>query len=76
MKSFIAIIKLPHITLPSGNCFSTLHGYWKPPNYVIEFWSIGASILFISDMDYINKQNEILKSQKECVKQFWQEYVL
>ena len=78
MKKFdkIAIIPLPPITLPGGNVFNTLHGYWIPPNYIIEFWSTGVKIPYISDEDYDEKYIEIRNSQEECVKQFWRENAL
>jgi len=72
----IAIISLPHLTLPGGNYFNTLHGYWKPPNYVLSYWSTGAKVEYINDIIYEKQKKEIRESQKECVNQFWREWIL
>ena len=72
----LAIIPLKDKSLPGGNTFSTLHGYWIPPPYVIEFWSTGAKVIFINDSIYEQQKIEVQDSHNKCISKFWKEYVL
>jgi len=69
----VALVELDVKTLPGGNVFHTLHGYWKPPDYVQCFWSSGCMIEYISEDDYFCKLKEIQSSHLDCFRQFYRE---
>ena len=52
-----------------------LHYYWKPPEIVIEFWSLGCKVEYINDVDYELKTEIILNSYNECINKHFREYV-
>lgn len=58
----IAVIPLPNLTQ-----LVQLSRFWKPPEYVLEYWSTGCKIEFISEEDYIVKRVQIEKSFYEAV---------
>jgi len=72
----VALISLPHECLPGGNRFHTLHGYWKPPKYVLEFWTGGAKIEYTDDTTYEAQKKEVVESCVECIVKFWRENAL
>lgn len=72
----LAIIPLKHESLPGGNVFNTLHGYWEVPDYVLEFWASGAKTEYVDEETYLKQVHELQESQQECIKQFWRENAL
>ena len=40
----IALVTLPDHSIPTDGVFTNLHGWWKPPQVVTEFWATGCKI--------------------------------
>lgn len=72
----LAIIQLPDINTPTQGAFKNMHGFWKPPDYVHEFWATAAIIYFSSEADYQNKKDETIASYLAIVKTFYSENAL
>lgn len=75
MNEKIAIIGLPINNIPIDSPWMNLHYYWKPPEIVIEFWSLGCKVEYIDDVDYKLKKEIILNSYNECINQHFREFV-
>ena len=63
----LALLKLPEANTPTQGVFKNLHGYWQPPEFVIEFWATGSSFRFTNEIDYQQKAEEIQHSYLSAV---------
>ncbi|MEE9214706.1 MAG: hypothetical protein V3U54_07925 [Thermodesulfobacteriota bacterium] len=46
----VGIVELEDYIIPSGHSvFTNLHGWWTPPNEVLEFWAAGCKYRYLSD---------------------------
>ena len=64
----VAIVRLPYEIIVLRNDFHNLHGIWKPPKYVLSFWTSGAMIEYLGEDDYKVKERELLESYKAAAK--------
>ena len=65
-----ALVSLPDSLAEKIPGFTNLNGWWNPPEYVLCFWTTGASIPYIDEADYEIKKAEILASYKNAVRTF------
>ena len=72
----IAQLTLPPHNLPCEDWRSSLHGWWVPPPYVIEFWSCGCRFAIADRPELVAKTMEIIDSYEECQKKFYRENAL
>lgn len=68
----VAMITLPKVMIPQDGMVN-LHGYWTPPDFVLEFWGSACYILYHGDKDYDEKKSSIHKSYMECIAQFYRD---
>ena len=69
----IALIALPNINTPTQDAFCNLHGYWNPPEFVMEFWASSCKIEYFGEDAYEIKKVIVCKSYMEAIKQFYKD---